>query len=295
MSTENAGTPARSVNDATRNEESIMQAATEAATDVVSRTAGHASLQMTTEDDVEQQRSEDIIEQVRRNLSGTLYDEIMDALHGAYLMFCLPDLKSLAKEGTLKGDAEILKRLVEPPISMWDVVEIFAANQQYVTEQRLKDSERAEMYHTAMSLQRFQDQFPREILDTVMKQIFLIELDDLNEEEECVYAVAINKVRKRVTIAFRGSVTKKDFQQDAKALFSGIQNPIRADGSEDLPEEMGIHLGFKEYLYGTKKEIESDAEMKPKYKVILDKAAELVKENPDYQLRIVGHSLGGGK
>ena len=112
MSTENAGTPARSVNDATRNEESIMQAATEAATDVVSRTAGHASLQMTTEDDVEQQRSEDIIEQVRRNLSGTLYDEIMDALHGAYLMFCLPDLKAMALEGRLEGDEGMIQRII---------------------------------------------------------------------------------------------------------------------------------------------------------------------------------------
>jgi pimeloyl-ACP methyl ester carboxylesterase len=53
-------------------------------------------------------------------------------------------------------------------------------------------------------------------------------------------------------VAFRGSVTTKDFQQDAKAIFSSVENPL-----PDPPDILAIHFGFKEYLYGEEKWTES--------------------------------------
>ena len=101
----------------------------------------------------------------------------------------------------------------------------------------------------------------------------------------------------------------KDFQQDAKALLSYVPNPVKQqlpttnnntsnsfmteEEREQLPDDVGLHLGFKEYLYGTSAEQKKDPEKKLKYKVILDKAAELSEAHPDCRLRIVGHSLGG--
>jgi len=54
---------------------------------------------------------------------------------------------------------------------------------------------------------------------------------------------------KKIFVFFRGSVTKKDFRQDFKTVFSTIPNPVKHSTNDSLPEELGVHHGFRDYLY----------------------------------------------
>lgn len=219
-------------------------------------------------------------------------------LLNAFLMFCIPDLRAMAKEGVLKGDPEQIQRIVALPATLEDIVTVFGENKEALAG-RFKDEERAQMYQDALSLRKFS--LDNDAKRKAMQKIFLIHFVDEKEEEECVYAVSLNHVSKRVGIYFRGSVTKKDFRQDSKAIMSAIHNPVKAD---HLAEELGVHLGFREYLYseeklskvwynpgkGRAKELNKG---QMKYQMILEQVHALLEDRPDYRLFIAGHSLGG--
>jgi hypothetical protein len=259
-----------------------------------------------------------------------LYEEAHDMLLNAFLMFCIPDIRAMARQDLLKGDKERLLRVVELPATLEDVVTVYEENIELLTKERLKDEKRAEMYKDALTLKKFNlDEKTRKELS---RDIFLIHFEDSKEEDECVYCISLNNASKRVGIYFRGSVTKKDFRQDAKAMVGRIDNPVNAVHLL-LAEELGVHLGFREYLYkeeklvkallplrtirkaddkerpttkdpslpslitdkpNTKLELEDERiPRKMKYQIILEQVRELFKEHPDYRLYIAGHSLGG--
>ena len=57
-----------------------------------------------------------------------------------------------------------------------------------------------------------------------------------------VHAIVVNEGRKRITVMFRGSVTQKDFVQDAKCAQKKIDMPIAA--LRDDVDGIRIHTGF---------------------------------------------------
>lgn len=61
-------------------------------------------------------------------------------------------------------------------------------------------------------------------------------------QEEMVHAIVVNEGRKRITVMFRGSVTQKDFVQDAKCAQKKIDMPIAA--LRDDVDGIRIHTGF---------------------------------------------------
>jgi hypothetical protein len=135
----------------------------------------------------------------------------------------------------LDGDAEQLDRLVDLPCTGHDVAEIDNLNYQRIKEGIAED--RADMY-----MQSIEEKGPE------LMQLEIVKFGDAKIEEECVYAIAVNHAIKRVTVAFRGSVSTQDFIQDAKAVLAAIPNPV-----EELVAKtprVAIHLGFREYLYG---------------------------------------------
>jgi hypothetical protein len=253
-----------------------------------------------------------------------LYEEAHDMLLNAFLMFCVPDIRAMAKQGLLEGHEERIQRIIDLPATLDDVVTVYEDNIELLTKECLKDEERAEMYKDALSLKKFN--LDEETRKELSRKIFIIHFDDLNEENECVYCIALNHASKRVGIYFRGSVTKKDFRQDSKAMLGRISNPVKAD---HMTQELGIHLGFREYMYkeeplaralylpnlkrdkeerltkppspptslvidkmSTKPELETETPQM-KYQIILGQVSELFKDHPDYRLYIAGHSLGG--
>ena len=208
----------------------------------------------------------------------------------SYLMFVLPDMRVMIRDGKLEGDAEQLRRMLDLPCTGQDIAEIY--NRNYQTIQEANAGDRAEMY-----MQSIQEK------GTELQQTEVVQVGDAKSDEECVYAIAVNHAIRRVTVAFRGSVTHQDFVQDAKAVLTAVPNPV-----QDLVaqrQKVNIHLGFCEYLYGRrrtigstepKKDEEQDAAAvaeKPKYEIILDEVKAILEDHPDYKLYVTGHSLGG--
>jgi hypothetical protein len=109
---------------------------------------------------------------------------------------------------------------------------------------------------------------------------------DLKSGEELVYAVGVNPVEQRITVIFRGSVTKADFITDSKISLVQAPDPQ----STDSLGSVGIHQGFYEYLFGEKGSKPS------KYTEVMNHVEKLLAENParrSYNLYVTGHSLGG--
>jgi hypothetical protein len=139
---------------------------------------------------------------------------------------------------------------------------------------------------------------------------------DNNALHECVHVVHTNTHSKQVVVTFRGSITAQDWMTDAKLLSGELANPL-FEHEDDQPPFLGVHLGFRDYLYGNapslvpnpihlklKKMItdtsnnknnndKEQEEIKPnKITVILDQVQELMDQHPDYTLYLTGHSLG---
>ena len=150
-------------------------------------------------------------------------------------------------------------------------------------------------------------------------------VEDENSMSECVHIVARDTLRKTILLTFRGSITLTDWYKDLKLMIGEVPNPLY--GVKDQPEKVGIHLGFRDYLYGHAhntflkavtnlvpsidgkigKSPENDngddlpLEEPPllpegtqsRIQVILQQLRELKLQYPSDRIYITGHSLGG--
>lgn len=126
--------------------------------------------------------------------------------------------------------------------------------------------------------------------DVTSSMIYHVE--DSKSNEELVYAIGVNPAEERITVIFRGSVTKADFMTDANINLMQAPDPYSvAEDSESESEPIGIHRGFYDYLFGQKGG-------KPcKYVEIMTHIEKLVVDDvnrrENYKLYVTGHSLGG--
>ena len=112
---------------------------------------------------------------------------------------------------------------------------------------------------------------------------------DENCNDDLVYAIGFDKLRKRVTLAFRGSVTTTDFKKDAMMSLKKQPNPV-AGIDYNQSKEIGIHKGFYEYLLSPREN------GKNKYQEIMGHIETLFSDSDrqkNYKLYVTGHSLGG--
>lgn len=118
-------------------------------------------------------------------------------------------------------------------------------------------------------------------------------MGDLKGNEELVYVVGVNPVEERITVVFRGSVTKADFMTDAKISIVQSPDPRRFNGAEGGDADVGdvgVHQGFYDYLFGER------GGQPSKYVEIMNHVDALLAETPsrrNYKVYITGHSLGG--
>lgn len=92
----------------------------------------------------------------------------------------------------------------------------------------------------------------------------IIAFDDEFEQEELVYMVDVSHRRRRVTVTFRGSVTKLDWATDFQIWMKEVDNPVlkyhrmrnrrqSTSTSTSTPDEEGktvkIHHGFYKYMF----------------------------------------------
>jgi len=213
----------------------------------------------------------------------TVYQDAVMMLSGALSIYLVADLRNLARTGKatipledLEGPIEIEKVLSH----LKDNVETLKASGDYEDiEEQLKALESLKLHNSAGVLSN--------LLGGSRKST-LLEFGDKDSKKRLVHAITINDSMKRITVVFRGSVTKNDFITDAKVSQVEVDNPAFKLNEKTSNKTLSLHNGFHKYLF-THKCPETD---KVRFESILDSVKELLKKNPGYSVYCTGHSLG---
>lgn len=233
----------------------------------------------------------------------TLFEEADDMLDASLLMYPMATLRKMAKMeksgdlsmtgGETLVDVDVI--LKEPATAM-EIEGVLTANIRLIRQ--ALGPEEAAVVDDALDTIIARHAMPK----AAGKRATLEEFNDDNAQEELVYAIAVDAVLKRVTLAFRGSVTTRDFLQDAKIWITDTDNPYAGQGGKKLsdrqPKKLGIHSGFHDYLFyndtdGDGVMTAEEALSKSKYEIIEDQVLRVLAKYPGYKLYVTGHSLGG--
>lgn len=123
--------------------------------------------------------------------------------------------------------------------------------------------------------------------------------NDTHQKHEPVYAIAVDHSQRRLTVAFRGT--------DSLAIVgnwtTNLQvTPVRAKGLSSsvkgqLPSsKIQFHRGFYRYLFAKLKprgNRQTNPPHETKFDEIVSQLRKLLQSNPNYQIYVTGHSLGG--
>jgi len=129
----------------------------------------------------------------------------------------------------------------------------------------------------------------------IERPLTLCEYDDKHQQHELVYAVAVDGINKRVTLAFRGTDNDLAFFSDWSTNMymskTAVPLPESLKGKINV-ESVELHSGFYNYLFNKTFDDSDDPERK-KFDEIMDDVKPLLAANPGYKLYVTGHSLGG--
>jgi hypothetical protein len=240
-----------------------------------------------------------------------VFREAFVAAVGSVMVFTIADVRDLARttDNFVNGD-----RMLDLPLPMTELRCVLRENDSLL-QQKLKSNHYDPIRF--LSEDYMDNNFPEWNVDSYTGGI-IHHFGDDNALHECVHVVHTSPHSKQVVLTFRGSITAQDWMTDATLVSGQLANPLFEQedyDDDDQPEFLGVHVGFRDYLYGNApsllpesvhvklKEMRKDisnnnnkeqGEEKPaKIKVILEQVQELMDQYPDYTLCITGHSLGG--
>jgi len=220
----------------------------------------------------------------------SVYEEAMAMLAAALLIYTFADLRKMAREG------EITSKVLEmDPVSIGAVIEAIHTHRKALQRRAKIDENDMDARLKTLKDIQVQQSRPSTVVGRLLrgainKETVLTRFHDEKSTRGMVYGIAVNPIQRRVTIIFRGSVTRQDFVTDAKLSQKVIANPVIRLGkycSQDLPQTINVHTGFYDYLF------QKDDEGRVRLDHILEDAKKLLKKNPGYRLFCTGHSLGG--
>jgi hypothetical protein len=128
----------------------------------------------------------------------------------AVLMYAFADLRLLARKGKLQENSDSLLQL---PVRPHDVVSVVEQN---LPALKTLIGKNVDVYLSSLSSMHasWQRQSVSETGEADYSELVVFE--DTKADSELVYGIGVNNVRRRITVAFRGSVTILDFKTDAK-------------------------------------------------------------------------------
>lgn len=226
----------------------------------------------------------------------TLYEEADDMLDASLLMYPMATLRKMAKmekagDLSMTGGKSLVDVdvILKEPATAREIEGALAANLELIKE--ALGPEEAEVVDDALDTIIARQALPRA---AGKKRATLEEFNDNNAQEELVYAIAVDSAMKRVTLGFRGSVTKRDFLQDAQIWMTTVPNPFAGKGAGQ-PKKIRIHNGFHDYLFYNDTDGDGDEDNvgKSKYEIIEDQVIAVLDRHPGFKLYVTGHSLGG--
>mmetsp|Transcript_55060 Transcript_55060/g.133771 ORF Transcript_55060/g.133771 Transcript_55060/m.133771 type:complete len:580 (-) Transcript_55060:1266-3005(-) len=173
----------------------------------------------------------------------SLFSETFSMTLASALIFPLAEVREKARTG--KIDAP---EIVPLPVKVDTIMKVFFDKKDEL-KQLLKPTDFELMRVLYDLLNNVEDElkYNGEMLSSIISSASIYYFGDDDTKSECVYFLLLNPVIKRILLCFRGSITMKDWKQDSKSVVGNIRNPLfmRSDQSETL----GVHLGFREYLY----------------------------------------------
>ena len=179
-------------------------------------------------------------------------------------IFAMAEVRKAARNGKIDtGELDI----VSTPVGAGSILKVFQRNQSFF-QSYLKVADydfMVSLVHNTdvdaknnasddgISNAEFGDQDQKKKALELVNSYTIDYFGDDNADSECLYMVNTNPINKRIVLVFRGSTTLQDWVKDSKMIASEIQNPV-ADRPDQLPM-IGVHLGFREYLYGESKSL----------------------------------------
>jgi len=151
------------------------------------------------------------------------------------IIYGLADLRALARTNQISTDPAVVesvhRRILDLPITSDEIVTVCNRNMEKLRE----INPDKDLYFSAI-----ENLFSKSIGSYLQEQVVVF--DDANSDVEMVYAILTSEPKKRIVVAFRGSVTAMDWFQNSRNEMSEMPNPIQ-DGSQKS-ETLGVHLGF---------------------------------------------------
>eukprot|EP00536_Pseudo-nitzschia_multiseries_P000005 jgi/Psemu1/233175/estExt_Genewise1.C_20025 len=164
----------------------------------------------------------------------------------AAAIFALADVRAAARKGLIN----ISDSIQTLPITPNAVTKVFLENEKKL-KNILKEADFALLKNLSDRIDTVRDDISSDEQDaiTMLKECTINYFGDDNADSDCVYLIYKNDRNKRITLCFRGSITLQDWIKDSKVFVDDINNPVSDRSGQ--PPTIGVHLGFKEYLYGT--------------------------------------------
>jgi hypothetical protein len=173
----------------------------------------------------------------------TVYEEAIAMMTGSLIIYVLADLRDMAREGEIDvplGD-------LSPPLTASQVLAKIQGNEEALAKRAYDHEDLKKRLLALTSLQEHESSLFRQLYSTQTKEsTVMTHFCDDQATEEIVHAIIVNEERHRITVVFRGSVTQKDFIQDAKCAQKKIENPVSSlvESEEFKTEDIRIHTGF---------------------------------------------------
>jgi len=194
-----------------------------------------------------------------------LFREVVSMLDTSVLVASYAALRHLARENKLKQPELIL----ECPVTVSNVIECVHANitdvmselgdDRYGVFEAFLDTREKRLEESAVRMGTTYAALEQE------QQMGVMHFGDEKSNQELVYAINLDSVRKRVIVVFRGTTTKIDLRQDLRAYQQVIENPLK--GATGMSDNIRVHFGFYEYLFANERK-EQEEKMEESLKIV---------------------------
>eukprot|EP00550_Attheya_septentrionalis_P009724 CAMPEP_0198282834 /NCGR_PEP_ID=MMETSP1449-20131203/2585_1 /TAXON_ID=420275 /ORGANISM="Attheya septentrionalis, Strain CCMP2084" /LENGTH=463 /DNA_ID=CAMNT_0043979249 /DNA_START=113 /DNA_END=1504 /DNA_ORIENTATION=- len=223
------------------------------------------------------------------------YTEIDEMMEACILIYPLAELRRQVRDKEMEDTTGLI---LQTPLTRSQIMDVIETNEEAITKASSK----------------FGDEFYRDVLKTVQERNMvakaraesrksghtvhitaasIIAFDDKFEQEELVYSIEADVIRKRITVCFRGSVTKLDWATDFEIYMKDVSNPLQSHISQE--PTIRVHHGFHDYLFGPSSRGAKgpNGEDLSEYQEIMQQhVLPVLKQYPGFKLYVTGHSLG---
>lgn len=221
-----------------------------------------------------------------------LFEEADAMLQASLLIYVYADLRRLAREGKLSDGAN--EKVFDLPMPALTCMSIIEQNEEALA--RWNDEKDIKICREALRAIHERTEITEQGLELaqgvehIMSMSTLEHFSDTNSEKELVFAIGVDRWYRRITVAFRGSVTANDFLTDACISMVDRPNPVYEFDEDNQDENIKLHSGFYEYLLETSEERERTVS---KFDEVMAALVPLLEQNPEFTVYCSGHSLGG--